>query len=540
MMARVFLYACSILLVLCAANPNRASAYCLWQGATLWQPGTTINVYLNTNITDICLGNGDGSSDCTSFTELERTVRGAIDEFNDVAAANITLRYAGSTSASVHGTIDGAIHIYATESGEGVAAGDNGDDSDPDTYTDWGRVSLNDDYTFSSYLSSASVWPLHGVLLHEILHALGFGHIEGLGAHDCNQSNRASAVRVTNFAGQHLYKEDILGLQTYYGVRPSIAGRRKTTNISSWSSASIDSEADDSQARFGASSGDFTGLATFPRNYGTRRIRNIGGGNYLGDFTADSWYHSSSAGRGFEAFVAYGTSYDNASGDQDLRLRVSTNGGTTWGGEVQFTSSTTHSPGVAAAWDPATDRYIVIWRAPDQSGKYRIWDPDASNPIAAGKSLTWPGSTPLRSADSFSIACGQTSVVGSNNCLLTWTSTDWSRFFYWVTGHVECTPIIGGTDCTFVFNDADVYADPTVVYGEASVAYTSNSSWPWVLAFHQGIYYAMTKRKATSGGWGSLYYHYTSGYTISPTVGSQLFFCFPISCSPETSLYYRN
>jgi hypothetical protein len=81
--------------------------YDLW-----WEPDQdTIYVKVNANMEEICIPHG-GTSDCADLDDVVRTIRVALDEFNDNAAANIRFAYWGITYAAVGAKLPGYVHIF--------------------------------------------------------------------------------------------------------------------------------------------------------------------------------------------------------------------------------------------------------------------------------------------------------------------------------------------------------------------------------------------------------------------------------------------
>jgi hypothetical protein len=108
------------------------------------------------------------------------------------------------------------------------------------------------------------------------------------------------------------------------------------------------------------------------------------------------------------------------------------------------------------------------------------------------------------------IACGDYSVVGAENCLVAWASTDWGSTLHWARGHVD------PSTTNFIFDTTSGMYNGYVVRGGVALAYTGKSTEPWVVAFHQGanVIYFLTKTNFVNAN-----FLYKGAYVVSPYAG---------------------
>ena len=154
-------------------------AYCQLSSQFWWEQNApiTIPVYLNVQMGNMCYPTG--SAFCDGFNDVEPAVRVAIDEFNDTAGANIRFSYGGSTSILPGLPIAGAVHISPVAGLGSLGVGQSAD-TNGDLRADECRISINSDL---EWLAMDGIGPdgdlhhgLHGVLIHELGHCLGFAH----------------------------------------------------------------------------------------------------------------------------------------------------------------------------------------------------------------------------------------------------------------------------------------------------------------------------------------------------------------------------
>jgi len=542
----VFAAACCAAL---ASGRNRSEAWCLmdanpppWQAISGSNPQRDIPVYVNSRLQNICYPFG-GSSNCVNLTDVTTTIRVAMDEYNDAAGSNVHFRYAGTTTAAPFTIIAGAVHIDLDTGLEALGLA-NPIDTDTDGDLDACRIWFRDDYAWDSMDTSAfNTHGLHGVAMHELNHCLGFGETNSSGSYGCEQ-NVQSIMNQGGFEKSHLSADDIVGLQTIYGLRSgSNLDTVKTKYSTGGSSWTTDTTAAPSQLKTARSRYSATGYRweySYLSWVTAAQTDRVGFAKYktgLWDYvgllpsSVTTNYHTGTAFDSIGAsvaihnrvIVAYGANYSNTTGRQDIMYTRSADGGVTWTSPADLSESQrTYNPGVAAAYDSDSDNFIVVWRRGDVTSdsheevrlailKRGVWTSSYS-------SVEWPPGQDMRSADTPSIACGQVGLVGAENCLLAWTSPQWRHHLYYVRGHVVC-----GIECNFVFDPDDVLSHPTIIYGQPSLAYTGHTTYPWRLAFHQGGTSAYTMRKAISYGaaWEELTTHASSAWVVSPSAASR-------------------
>jgi hypothetical protein len=533
---------CSLALVLLVAaglSFSRDSfAYCQLSSQFWWEQNApiTIPVYLNVQMGNMCYPTGNAF--CDGFNDVEPTVRVAIDEFNDTAGAKIRFSYAGSTSLPPGTPIADAVHISPV-AGLGSIGLSQSSDTNLDGKADQCRVYINSDL---EWLAMDGIGPdgdlhhgLHGVVIHELGHCLGFAHTNEAPPSGCGQTVQ-SVMEQGTYEKSHLFADDILGLQSVYGLRSDSGRVRRSDNVNSWTTASIPASMTAARTRYSITQYRWeNSYVSVTTDATTDRIKfakysTAAGWTYVGllPSTTKTEYHTGIAAGGLNSapdiLIGYTGNYQASTGLQDVLYTRSTNFGTTWQTPVVISNTKTYNPGVAVAYDPVTQTFIFLWRLGNGSNREVItqgvvrradWTVDRDI-------IEWPEGTSLRSADTPGIACGQPWLAGTENCLLAWTTTQWDHFFYWVQGHVECIPgIFPEVDCEFVFDPDLVMAFPSVVYGQPSVAFTGYDPWPWLITFHQGTAGAFTLRKGTTGDWGNLQTHSALGYVVSPTAGSR-------------------
>jgi hypothetical protein len=486
-----------------AVSETHLSAWCLKPDGKIWDAGVpTIPVVLNANLDDLCVPQGGGSS-CDTLADVERTIKVAIDSFNDEAGADIRLRYSSTTSTIPPGDpINGSIHIYAWELD--VNGQSHADDSDSDGDIDRCRVEIDISSAFNAYGGNS----VHTVTIHEIMHCLGFTHPrfdpnDPPSTH-CEPWQDVESVVNTQEGGEHqLMKDDIQGLQTTYGVRLWENGRlyKSTNGGQTWTlGPGAPSTIDQARPRY-AAAGDVNEVyLSYPYigidSSAVRVARWDTAWTYLGAIpNATSVYHTGMAARmngqyEDDIVVSWWTNYADSTGAQELRAIRSDDGVPTWGPVATPVNDQTKTSGVTGAFDPAggpnQPRWVYFWRNDNSDVMMAVYNPPLPGQTPAPPTLNvFPmnfAGSPIKSADSVGFACGPTSVLGTKNCMLTWTTHQWDHFFYWVVGYIS-----GGS---FTFSDSDVYAHPTVVYGQPSVAYTNDSSYHLQITYHQGVYEA--------------------------------------------------
>ena len=165
------------------------------------------------------------------------------------------------------------------------------------------------------------------------------------------------------------------------------------------------------------------------------------------------------------------------------------NGGASWSAPVEISNAATRTrnAGVSTAFDRGSMRYITVWRGSGSNKNAIVYRVEgAGTPYVLAES----SGTPIRASDTPSIACGEPSVVGADNCLIAWPSAaNWSRVMHWTQGRISGDQLILRPIKTHGYVTA---GSPSVAYAYGSQAV---SSYPWHLALIQGGTTVYTWRK---------------------------------------------
>jgi len=551
---RVILLASLLALLVCSvASVRTARGWCqlpepwnLW-----WEPGvTTVSVKVNIATDQLCQAHG-GASDCADLDDVVRVVRQAMDEWNDDAGANIRFRWAGIENVKLPGELlPNYVHIFPGPLAPDVAGKGEQTDDSGNGYADSCRITLNPDVDFSPGGQFNGI-SLAKVVAHELGHCLSFAHPDGKSPGGCDQyvasvMNTGHRSEYESFQG-FLYRDDIAAAQIGYGTRSTATARGLYSNDAlNWNYNSLLGPSDVAHARTRYSITNssllyYWAYISYPRDILTDRIRfaklNGSSWSYLGQLpsTAKTVFHTATASdNAGEVAISYLGNYDNASGESELSVIETTDSGASWGTPRGLQNSswgphTTPANGVAGTWDPATQNYVWAWRT--KSNNIMVY-------TEAGNWMTVPhpsGTGFSEASDTPGIACAPTSVVGAENCLVTWGGSEWDRALHWVQGHID------PSTSKLVVSAPDIQTHPVIPYGQPAVAYTGDSTWPWVLTYHQGSKYAYTWRKgpSPSDDWDGFTSKYTWQYAVSPVVGSVYYFCWPSCTIREQNLVFH-
>ena len=193
----------------------------------------------------------------------------------------------------------------------------------------------------------------------------------------------------------------------------------------------------------------------------------------------------------------YLSNYNAQTATTKLFLETTTNGGGSFDGGTSMENLypladfETRAPGVAATYDPATGKYISMWR--DRRGRLKYHIEGNSNEFRFSS---------LVSTDTPSISCSPNTVTSSFNCLLAWRDANhWRGRILWTQCRVEALTL---------FNDNLVCNPPATLNfwteGAPSIAWVGElGSFTWQLAFKQyGLVWTMRKRGTPSDDWEDL------------------------------------
>jgi hypothetical protein len=471
-------------------TPLDARAFCRLKPQRQWANPDGIPVFLNTHLKDyLCHG------DCGSFADLERVTQVALSKFFDQSGSRVRFVYGGGTERNFHDRIDGAIHITlkfdGCNDGRGADADCKWDDS--------GNIK-NCRLRFCENFEWASFSPVpvneksksyQGVLIHELLHALGLDHPE-----NCKE-NTASALSegLGTLLATHLYQDDADALRAIYGGRAQAAFAFRSSDGVNWQVGpspplTIAASALHSPSGCGAGT-DSPIIVSYPRRLSDRAVQ-------VSRFNGFSWSNpaflpdaatpyptATACASAADQLVTWQGDYEPITGNAVTFASRTLDGGASWSTQGFVDTS---APGLGAAFDPASGRYLVAVRTtgsgtlisqvlPDGEPKFHIL-----------------GDFGLHTAEAPSLACGDPAVVGPKNCLLTWVSTNWDRFLWYAFGSVDTS----GKTPVFDFDKTTLYAAPIVMFGTPSVTFTPDRDFPWQLVSHQGNARVIALRRPAS------------------------------------------
>lgn len=470
--------------LLVSAGP--AGAFCRIQPPRLWANADGIPVFLNTHLEQfLCHG------DCRSFDDLRRVTQIALAKIFDESGARVRFVY-NDTTRNFNDRIDGAIHITLR-----TDTCDEGADADCE---ESGGLIKNCRLRFCANFEWSSFHPdivtgksrsYQGVLIHELLHALGLHHPERCG----DTTASALSEGLGTLVATHLYEDDAVALRTLYGTRPQEALAFKSDDGIAWTTATpppspMSLAALHTPSGCGAGT-DSPMVVSYTRRTGDRAVQFT---RFDGiDWTAPAFlpgaatpYRTATAcASATDQLIAWQGDYNQITGAVNLFASRTTDGGATW--NTQRFGDTT-PPGMAAAFDPASGRYITVVR----TGGTGIL---VSQVLSDGPlTFHFLGGLDMRTAEAPSLACGPPAVVGERNCLLAWVSPNWDRFLWFAFGRVvwdDKTP-------RFDFDARSLYAAPIVMFGTPSVTFVPDPEFPWQLVGHQGEGKVIALKRAAS------------------------------------------
>jgi hypothetical protein len=467
-----------------------ARAFCRLTPHRQWANPEGIPVFLNTHLEGyLCHG------DCTSFADLERTTAIALSKIWEQSGSRARFVYAGGTTRNFHDRIDGAIHITLKTDGCNDDSG-----ADADCERDGSGNIKNCRLRFCEDFEWASFSPVpvgeksksyQGVLIHELLHALGLDHPENCG----DSTASALSEGLGTLVATHLYEDDAVALRTIYGGRAQGAFAFRSNDGLTWQLGpaphlTMAATALHSPSGCGAGTGSPI-IVSYTRRTSDRAVQfsRFDGFSWSNPFNlpnAKSPYPTASAcASAADQLIAWQGDYNTVSGNAVTFASRSLDGGATW---TTTPFADTSAPGIGAAFDPTSGRYLIALRTTGTGTLMSQVLPDGQ------PNFHFLGDFGLRTAETPSIACGDPAIVGQRNCLLTWVSTNWDRFLWFAFGRV----VMDGKTPKFDFDVTSLFAAPVVMFGTPSVTYVPDRDFPWQLVSHQGNGQVIALRRGPS------------------------------------------
>jgi hypothetical protein len=472
LVAAVFLAATTL------AAAGTAQAFCRLPTKQLWPKPDGVPVFLNTHLTSfLCSG------DCSSFDDLRRTVQIALSKIFDQSGSRLRFFYAGDVTRNFNDHIAGAVHVTLHTKECSAVRAANTDCNVSGTTVKSCRVEFCANKQWHSFFPSElgeTTTSFQGVLIHELLHTAGLDHPENCG------ETTASALTpgfLPSLHATHLFEGDATALRALYGARTQAAFAFKSSDGLAWQVGpappiTVAASALHSPAGCGAGT-DAPILVSYPSRFGHAvELTRFDGLSWTNPTTlreAVSPYPTAAAcASATDQIVAWQGEYNQDSGNAFLFVSRTLDGGTTF---THQRLVDTAAPGVTAAFDPASQRYITVQRTAGAGVLFSQVVPDGEPSFHVFKGFQ------IRSAEPASVACADPAIVGEDNCLITWVSTNWDRFFFYAFGRVA--PAENGTPA-FQFDLANMYAEPLPLFGPASVTHAGDPKFPWQLVSHQG------------------------------------------------------
>ena len=511
-----------------ALSGGSAGAFCLMNVNPWPAEAIPIPVFLNRSTADaLC-----SSASCPSLDALSTTTRVVLDEFYDNAGSKLRFKFAGITDEAPDATIAGAIHIY----GGPCSAPTNAITtvrSDSTGKVIGVRVRMCGSQDGNPLSWSSFPPPLdgtlsfHGTLSHELMHSVGFDHPDEF----CGQNHKSVVKQFYAPDRHHLYPDDIDGIQARYGLREvKIPHTSRSLNGTEWDASGrpLPPLAIRALSRFSTCNGATTGailLATFV-DHETNRLQFIARGD-AGDwvilpdglsFLGISEYHAAIACKSrSEVLIAWLCGTNSATGGSAVCRANSSDGARSWGQlEVEAAGiDRTGNIGISAAYDPSSERYVLVWRNTSDEIVSKVVDDNAQ----IQSYQIQPGSGQfLRASDSVSISCAPTATAGSQNCLLAWSDTGWFRTLRWAHATVN----MSGGDPRLELSEIRTMGFH--VYGTPSVAFSGQTAFPWHLVFHQGgrTMYVFHKSAANDSVWRDQRGISVGRKIVNPALGSNV------------------
>jgi hypothetical protein len=332
-----------------------------------------------------------------------------------------------------------------------------------------------------------------GVLIHELLHTLGLDHPE-----NCNE-DVASALTpgfLPSLESTHLFEGDATALRAIYDNRPQVALSFQSTDGVTWQPgvappAIIGASALHSPAGCGAGTGSPIVVSYTQRIDHAVQFTRFDGLSWATPKavrTAVTPYPTASAcASDQDQVIVWQGDYNKQIGNAFLFKSRTLDGGGSW---IHERFGDTSAPGVAAAFDPASQRYVTVVRT---GGAGQLVSQVLSDGPPTFHAL---GTLAMRSSEIPSLACGDPAVVGARNCLLAWVSTDWDRFLWYAFGQVKTT----ANGPVFAFDTTGLGVTPIVLFGTPSVTYVPGAKLPWQLVSHQGNGAVIALERSTNQG----------------------------------------
>lgn len=473
------------LALLFPANTVLGQCFNGWTMPDEWD-SMPIPVYLNSQLDeDIC-----PSSTCSGMNDIRRTVEAALDEFYHKTGGKLRFVYAGETSEPRHAIIDGAIHVFSNDCNGGTLAiaafGSDGGDYG-------GKIRMcrtnggGNSIAWDSF-DRIGARSFYGVFLHEVGHLVGMDHIEACAGTTVERSIMHASVNST--VSSHLQRPDIRHVHLEWGTRETIGRPKWTSRATSWSDGGGTPPFHSNRVlgRFAA-----TNTATSGNNVYVAWADWTMAVLWVSRYTPANWdiqsgffeavnYHPGIASSGDNVLLTWLGNRDRATGLQDILSKESSDGGLTFGPDVLVSDPNTRTAnaGTSATFDPESGAFISLWRGTGSDENeilYRVLD---------GANPPWKIAGTL-AADTPSMACGPSALVGDFNCLIAWTEANhWQRPTRWTqarvmaNGQLELQPI---------------KTHGYVTFGAPSVAYTGYRLYPWIIALTQGGSSTYTWRK---------------------------------------------
>jgi hypothetical protein len=502
------------------AGAHRAQASCA--DGNPWSGGLPMKVVINETIdNDLCPG-----SSCGSFNDIRWTSQAVFHEYFQGTGSNFRVEYDGTTNVARGTVVPGKVHLFSNPCTGGTLA-----IAAWDVNRTWGKIRMctsNDngviDWRSNAFDNVDPAYSFQNVLLHELGHTIGMSH--GL---DCSTTRKTVMNDYYERDGSHLFASDIDFLQDTFGLRSHGSIARETQDALTWSPGNLPPwETGMNRGRFAATNNQ-TGYATYvaftDNNTGIRLTADD-----LVDWVhesllpASSHYHPGIAGANDSGLrVSYLSGYNTQTGLQTVSELQTSNGGASWSSPVAIstaaTESHTTSNGVSSAFDPATGRFITIWRGGYNSGgsvthTHEIFYRIGTSPP---QRLLQASGAPYLASDTPSIACGPTSVVGAQNCLIAWVDgVDWHRTVKWVQASAASGVGLAASS---------VKTHGYMSMGSPSVAYHfTPGTRPWYIALTQGgsTVYTWRKEGSASASFTDERSHVASPHATTPALGTRL------------------
>lgn len=511
---------------------------------SLWEPDQAIEVVYHADLADQLCVNAENPCDISS---LSTTIRTAIDEFHDSAGASIRLKWGGrcrradGSDCGWNDTPPGKILLRADPAKKCLGTANASPiDTDGDGVSDTGRVTfctIGDQRQWQSF-SGEPGYSVHKVLLHELMHALGFHHPD-----ECGLTPIDSALQGTN--SPHLEQYDIDALLSAYQFRDKTRRIRHEDALypHTWTTGSSGSGTGHlALSRITAcdnSSSGGTHVAftdTIGRWLRFNTFGSDGTWNGSASFISDPGATHSHPGIACDDFDNLQVFFTKPEGlGHQVNYMTSSTAGASWSGP--FVADDTNIPnnqGVDATFDPVSGFYIYTIRNTSDEVGTRVMSPGSTTKFynkeenshefcnnpggGGGVGGTSTSADCWRTLDTASISCGDSSA-GKYNCLLAWADTSWTHPTRYATARVVAHASGG-----HILELGDVRTHAYVTMGTPDVAWAvPGSAQPWRLALHQGgaTWYTWAKGIRPTASWENQRGHSAGRAVVSPTLGTQ-------------------